>query len=88
MNFPARMNPKNPIQHAAQSMTVSASAALGAQQVLMACSSGGVRGSRGRDGDLGARLMPLTTYCRRGSAPGAKGSPWPAMMWKNRIADR
>ena len=52
----------------------------------MACSSGGVRGSRGRDGGLGARLMPLTTYCRRGSAPGAKGSPWPAMIWKKRIA--
>ena len=41
----------------------------------MASSRGGVNGRRGRDGVLGARLIPLTVYCRRGKAPGTKGSP-------------
>lgn len=59
------MNPKKTLQHAAQSITVSCSATLGSQHVLIACSRGGVRGSRGHDGVLGARFMPLATYCKR-----------------------
>ena len=52
-------------------------------------SSDGVSGKRGREGDLSTRLIPLTAYCKRGKAPGMKGSPWPAItLLKYRMAGR
>ena len=83
MNSPVLINPKSPMQHAAHSIIQSASAGLDAQTDFKDLSNDGVIGRRERDGGRGARLIPLITYCKRENAPGMKGSPWPAVMWKN-----
>ena len=46
-------------------------------------SSDGVSGKHEREGDLGARLIPLTAYCRRGKALWLNGLPWPAITLNN-----
>ena len=62
--------------------------ALELHLALMALSSLGVIGNLGHEGVLGARLIPRSTYWSVGQAPGVKGSPWPAIMWWYRMAER
>ena len=76
------------MQQAAQSMMQSTSTAFDAQVDFMILRISRVIGRRSRGGGWGARLTPLITYCNRGNAPGRKGSPWPAVIWKNRTAER
>ena len=88
VNSPTLRNPKNPTQHAAQSMTISTSSALQAHSDLIDLRMAGVTGSRARAGGLSTRLMPLKTYWSRGIAPGLNGSPRPAAILRKRTADR
>ena len=80
VNSPALMNPKKPMQQAAHSMMQSASAELDTQTAFMDLSIDGVIGRRGRAGGRGALLIPLSTYCKRGKAPGVNRSPYPAVI--------